>query len=62
MRFTQSISLSNIQTLSLLSSKARPEAVKKPAGPDSKICPACLQIGVTNDGGDLETANEFWWS
>jgi hypothetical protein len=66
MRITQSISLSNIKTVSFFS--------RKPALRRWETCQtslerllACFQIGVslnqsTKLGGDQETVNEFWWS
>jgi hypothetical protein len=58
MRITQSISLSNIQTFSLIAEKARPEAVRNL--PDvTGLSPDRRHL---YDGGDLGTANEFWWS
>jgi hypothetical protein len=58
MRITQSISLSNIQTFSLIAEKARPEAV----GNLSAVADLSPDRRHLYDGGDLETANEFWWS
>ena len=62
MRITQSISLSNIKTLSCYR-EGPPLGGEKPAGSVSRDRTACFQIGVTTKvGGDLETANEVWWS
>ena len=62
MRITQSISLSNIQTLL---SKARPEALSETCRLVFTDRAACSLIGVgliqksSNFGGDQETANEL---
>jgi len=47
MRITQSISLSNIQTLSFYR-EGPPLGGGKPAGSVFSDCAACFQIGVTN--------------
>jgi len=44
--------------------RASPEAVEtcRIQSLDLETGSACFQIDVTIDGGDLEAANEFWWS
>ena len=58
-RFTQSISLSNIQTLSLLSRRPALGRSRNLPGQSRKTGRPVSRSASPNDGGDLETANEF---